>query len=172
MIDLFPKADALGPAPSYNLSAFVPEVVIMVAGVNDFIEATFDSAFQVTSTAEARLPPQQQWLAEYVALIRQIRQAYPQAAITSMAWPLEISLTLHDDWQMAMLYSTWMVAAASHVDAAGIPNHHFLQLDSLTPGAASPSNYCKSHPNAAAHTQIAAQLSKFIQGVVPSFAAS
>lgn len=44
----------------------------MAAGVNDFIEATFDSSFQVTSSAEARLPPQQEWVAEYVALIRQV----------------------------------------------------------------------------------------------------
>lgn len=172
MQDLLPKADALGPSPPYNLSAFVPEVVVMAAGVNDFIEATFDSSFQVTSSAEARLPPQQEWVAEYVALIRQIHETYPAASIISMAWPLEISLTLLGDWEKAQLYSSWMAAATSHVEAARIPNHHFLQLESLAPGTASPSKYCKNHPNAAAHAQIAAQLSKFVQAVVPSFASS
>lgn len=45
----------------------------MAAGVNDFIDATFDSAFLVTSDEEAPLPPQQQWLSQYVALIQQVR---------------------------------------------------------------------------------------------------
>lgn len=44
------------------------------------------------------------------------------------AYPLEVSLTLLGDWQKAQLYSSWMAAAASHVDAARIPNHHFLQV--------------------------------------------
>ncbi|KAL4428320.1 hypothetical protein ABPG75_002409 [Micractinium tetrahymenae] len=169
MRDLFPRADALNPASRYDTSAFQPQVVVLAAGINDFsdMEISYSAAkgVHVVAGRYGRLPSMQQWAAEHEVLVRQVRAAHPGAAIITLAWPLQVTLSLRTPEQ-ALTYSNYVAYTAAHLQSAGISNTFLLQLrgEGFNTG-----RYCKGHPDVATHELIAAQLASFVRAVVPGF---
>lgn len=47
---------ALGPASTYNYTAFVPQVVVLAAGINDFSYSSLSPTFKVLSGPLGPLP--------------------------------------------------------------------------------------------------------------------
>jgi hypothetical protein len=66
----------------------------------------------------------------------------------------------------AAIYLQYMAVAYSSLQAAGIKNTYLLQLNGE---ALKNDDWCFKHPNVAAHAQIAAQVARFLDGVLPSF---
>jgi hypothetical protein len=59
-----------------------------------------------------------------------------------------------------------MAVSYSNLQASGIKNIHLLQLHEE---ALKTDNWCFKHPSVATHAQIAAQVTRFLNGVLPSF---
>lgn len=59
MRQLFQRSDAMEPSSQYDLQAFVPQVVVVGGGTNDFTSATLSATKKVVSPD---VQPLQQWL--------------------------------------------------------------------------------------------------------------
>lgn len=66
-------------------------------------------------------------------------------------------------------YLQYMSSLYSEVQAEGLTNVHYLQLNAIGMPL---TDWCASHPSAAAHANIAAQLSAFIEAVIPEWTTS
>lgn len=84
MADLLHMSDALNPASSIDAASWVPQLVVMAAGTNDFHNWSLSGDHHVVPSAWAP-PTLQEWADGFEALIQQIRKTYPEAAIVVMA---------------------------------------------------------------------------------------
>ncbi|PRW56696.1 endo-1,4-beta- isoform A [Chlorella sorokiniana] len=157
------RADALSPSSRYNLAAFQPQVVVLAMGTNDFLEKA--------GTRNNRAPPYglpnlKAWTDGYLAVARELRRAYPSAAIINLVWPLEQLTAGVLTREQATKYQQWMAAAFARLQFAGVGNVHLLQLS----GAGLDSrSWCGAHPDVAAHALLAPQLESFVRGILPSW---
>ncbi|KAL4451810.1 hypothetical protein ABPG75_007472 [Micractinium tetrahymenae] len=159
--ELFQRADAMDPASLYDLRAWSPQVVLLAAGINDVGGLSLDKWGQI-DTGKQGAPALEFWLERYLALAVQIRQAYPAATLVHVVWPVEVLLGIRTAEQAA-IYLQYMAAAYSYLEAAGIGNQHLLQVKGT---GFNSSSWCGQHPDAAAHAQIAQQVTTFLDTVV------
>lgn len=167
MRDLVRASDALDPlsGSTYNLSSWVPQVIVMAAGTNDFQGYRLLEDHHVRPDPFA-LPTLQQWGDEYVAFTRELRAAFPEAPIIHLVWPLEVQLVGVKTLPQTAIYLQYMARAFTRVQQAGLGNMHFLQLDG---DAVNTSAFCMAHPDAGTHRDVARQLAEFIDSVLPEF---
>lgn len=100
-------------------------------------------------------------------LLPQIRRAYPTAALVQLAWPNELLLGGICSTEQALVYHALMGAAFSRLQAAGLRDVYFMQLSGDGIDAR---DWCQGHPNLASHAAIAAQVQRFLSGVLPGWA--
>lgn len=171
MAELFTRADALTAATQANLQSFIPQIVVLAAGTNDFrgIRIGIDS-HHLEGELLAEVAPIDAWLDKWEAYVRQIRAAYPAAAIITLVWPFEQQLAGVQGPYKTPAYLQYMAAAHTRLQMAGIQNTHLLQI--VGESFNSIQNWCFSHPDAAAHAKVAQQLIQYIAAVFPSWAAA
>ncbi|KAI7841724.1 hypothetical protein COHA_004590 [Chlorella ohadii] len=158
------RADALSPSSRYNLAAFQPQVVVLAMGTNDFLQK--DGGASDKRAPPFGLPNLKAWQDGYLAVVQELRRAYPSAAIVNLVWPreqLDAGVLSQDQ---AQRYQQRMAAAFERLRAAGMPNVHMLQLSGA---GLDSSNWCGAHPDVAAHALLAPQLEKFIRSILPSW---
>ena len=97
----------------------------------------------------------------------QINEVYDDPTIIIQVFPLEVQwqgVLTHDQ---TAAYLQYMSSLYSATQMMGMTNVHLLQLN----GADMPlDDWCVSHPSAAADANIAAQLTAYIQAVMPEWA--
>ncbi|KAL4428334.1 hypothetical protein ABPG75_002423 [Micractinium tetrahymenae] len=165
MRDLLHASDALNLNSTYNLSSWVPQIIVMAAGTNDF------QGYNLTAEGHVRpepfaLPTLQQWGDEYLAFMQELRATFPQAAIVQLVWPLEVQLVGVRTVPQTAIYLQYMGRAFTRLQQAGLDNNHFLQLDG---DAVNTTAFCMAHPDAGTHRDVARQLVEFIDSVLPLF---
>ncbi|KAL4420247.1 hypothetical protein ABPG77_003426 [Micractinium sp. CCAP 211/92] len=166
MTDLLHASDPLDPDSTYDLSSWVPQVVVMAAGTNDFQAYSLSGEHHVVPAPFA-LPTLQQWGDEYVAFIQELRAAFPEAAIINLVWPLEVQLVGVKTLPQTAVYLQYMARAFTRLQQAGLSNTHFLQLDG---DVINTTAFCMAHPDVGTHRDVARQLVEFISAVLPEFA--
>ena len=97
----------------------------------------------------------------------QINEEFDTPEIIIQVYPVEaqvgiILLTIEETAQ----YIQYMSDLFTAVQQEGLTNVHFLQINAVDMPL---DGWCQEHPSAAAHQVIAAQLSSFIEGVIPEW---
>jgi len=136
-------------------SSFVPQIVVMAGGTNDF---------------HGDPPPQDQWISDNLNFMSEITDEYGEnMQIILQVFPVEVQvqgvLTLNQTTQYLQYMSSLFTAAQQE----GQFNVHFFQLsgeDMLL------ENWCVAHPSAAADMNIAEQLTTYINRLLPNYARS
>ncbi|GAB4816607.1 hypothetical protein N2152v2_003653 [Parachlorella kessleri] len=162
---LFYRQDALDPTTNYTTQSFVPQIIVLAGGTNDFHNVTITADNHVVAGAVGT-PPVAEYVDRYLDFVQQIRALYPQAAIINLVWPLEVQMVGVLTPAQTTIYLQYMAAAYSRLQMAGIRDLYMLQL---TGEEYENTNWCVAHPNAATDAIVAGQLMQFIDAVLPSF---
>ncbi|KAL3146173.1 hypothetical protein ABBQ32_002883 [Trebouxia sp. C0010 RCD-2024] len=136
-------------------SSFVPQIVVMAGGTNDF---------------HGDLPPLEQWISDNLNFMSEITDEYGEnMQIILQVFPLEVQvqgvLTVNQTTQYLQYMSSLYTAAQQE----GQFNVHFLQLNGVDMPL---DNWCVAHPSSAADRNIAQQLLTYINRLLPNYATS
>lgn len=97
----------------------------------------------------------------------QINEVYDDPTIIIQVFPLEVQWQGVLTHEQTAAYLQYMSSLYSTTQMMGMANVHLLQLT----GANMPlDDWCVAHPSAAADANIAAQLTAFIEGIMPEWA--
>ena len=89
----------------------------------------------------------------------------PEIILQVFPWEVQFEGVL--TFNQTTVYLQYMAALFTEVQAEGLDNVHFLQLNALTMNL---SDWCSSHPSAAADQNISEQLIAYIDAILPSWA--
>lgn len=89
----------------------------------------------------------------------------PEIILQVFPWEVQFEGVL--TFNQTTVYLQYMAALFTEVQAEGLDNVHFLQLNALTMDL---SDWCASHPSAAADQNISEQLIAFIDAILPNWA--
>ena len=96
----------------------------------------------------------------------QINEEFDTPQIIIQAFPLEVQFQGVLTFNQTATYLQYMSGLYTAAEAEGMSNVHFLQLS----GVNLPTNdWCVDHPSAAADAVIAAQLTAYIEAVLPEW---
>jgi hypothetical protein len=121
----------------WNFSTWVPDIVLLNLGTNDFSGSNGD--------------PGQPFVTAYVAFLQQLRQYYAEATIVCLNGPMLVGA-------QATLAQTYIQSAISMTND---PKVLFMAFP--TQSQASGDEGCYAHPNVATHQAMATQLISFLQ---------
>ncbi|DBA74311.1 TPA: hypothetical protein ACH3X1_011086 [Trebouxia sp. C0004] len=135
-----------------NFSSWVPQVVVLAGGTNDF----------------HILPPPalEDWLLSYMDLINMINEEYDNPEIIIQVFPLEVNFEGVLTPNATTNYLQYMASVYTATQMEGMTNVHFLQLNAVGMNL---NGWCSNHPSAAADMTIAAQLTAYIEAVLPAW---
>lgn len=137
-----------------NTSAWVPQIVIMEGGTNDF-------------RLEAPKTSQEDWAQQYINFIRKVQGTYPQQPeIIVLAFSKEQQTVGILTDSAADTYLSYFDRLRQEVENQQIPNTHVLQLSGASINL---TDWCAAHPSAEAHMDIAEQLIMHIEDFIPAF---
>jgi len=131
----------------WDPSRFVPDVVVVTLGTNDFSPGDNPPASPRPNMAIA------DYVAAYEAFLTMLRADYPDADIYALSSPMlgngwpQATDTFADDLRAAV------AQVASDLNTAGDARVHAFVMTQLTPGLG-----CGTHPNAAQHEMLGLQL--------------
>ncbi|KAK9792752.1 hypothetical protein WJX73_006191 [Symbiochloris irregularis] len=131
-----------------NLSAWIPQVVVLAGGANDFHQ-------------DPPVTPMDDWVAQYISFIRQVQSTYGGSltSIVVVAWSrAQLDVPLPDN--QTQNYLRYQAALAQAIQEQGLSGAHFLQL---TADGMPLTGWCAAHPNRGAHANIAGQIEGFLQ---------
>lgn len=139
-----------------NYSAWVPQVVVIGSGGNDF-------------RGGRPFAPLDEWVSNVIGFMNTINKEFGNPEIITVVYPAETMLQGILDATQAETYRSYMFSLHQEAQAAGMTNVHQLVLDvsSMPLGG-----WCGAHPTAATDASIAAQLSAFIVEELPQWPSS
>ncbi|PRW45110.1 glycine oxidase isoform X1 isoform A [Chlorella sorokiniana] len=138
--DFWKRADALDPSSQFNMLSWVPQVIVMAAGTNDFANTSISDGHKVESGVLAKLPSMDDWVDEHVAFVKEIARTYPQAIIINLVFPLEQQLVGVRTLEQTLAYLQYLAASMARFQALRMKNVYTLQLD----GSQFPNTNCCS----------------------------
>lgn len=137
-------------SPQWDPQAFVPDVVVIALGTNDF------------SPGDSPRPPMtvQEFTAGYIPFVQKLRGYWPDAHIFAVSSPM-----LGDGWpspndKYLTDQQTALANVEAHFQSGGDPNVHAYNTTKLY------GDGCGTHPSVAQHQAMAAELGAFIQTTV------
>jgi len=95
----------------------------------------------------------------------QINEEYDTPEIIIQVFPLEVNFEGVLTPNATTDYLQYMAAVYTATQMEGMTNVHFLQLNAVGMNL---DGWCAAHPSAAADTTIAAQLTAYIEAVLPA----
>lgn len=150
---LFERSLPLDPSSTWDFSKFVPDVVVIMAGGNDFaIGLPVDQG--PATLAE--------FTAAYSALLVSVRRAYPAAHLL-VTVPPPVTDVEPPGRNTRTNVVTGVHAVVAQRNAAGDAKVYALEPD---PGDASEHTGCDGHPNAQFHERVAKELAAQIRAKV------
>jgi len=96
----------------------------------------------------------------------QINEEYDTPEIIIQVFPLEVNFEGVLTPNATTNYLQYMAAVYTATQMEGMTNVHFLQLNAVGMNL---DGWCAAHPSAAADTTIAAQLTAYIEAVLPAW---
>lgn len=135
-----------------NFTQWVPQVVVMAGGANDF-------ALDATDL--------ETWQTPYLEFIDQVNKVYSSPQIVILTYPLESGPT--GSYNQTSYYLQYMTSLYVSARLQGLSNVQIVQLNGInfpTDG------WCDGHPSVAAHANIANQLTAYLQAILPRWANS
>ncbi|KAK9849525.1 hypothetical protein WJX84_003061 [Apatococcus fuscideae] len=160
--EIYTRADGSIPDSVYDPKSYIPQVVVLAIGVNDFLDS---SAYPDLGT----------WTQVYVAVLTALTTDYPGVKIIMVQYPA----TLTNAYQPGLLYGNqvanlvppdnWPVydiyhqAAFTAAQAAGLTNVVYFELPDVV--GEFPRG-CAGHPSVQGDAAIAAQLAPFVSQVM------
>ena len=99
----------------------------------------------------------------------QVNMEYSSPEIIIQVFPWEVQFEGVLTFNQTTVYLQYMSALFTEVQAEGLNNVHFLQLNAQTMDL---SDWCSSHPSAAADVDISAQLIAFIDAILPNWSST
>ena len=102
-------------------------------------------------------------------MLLQINEEYDTPEIIIQVFPLEVQFEGVLTVNATAYYLQYMTAVYTATQMEGMSNIHVLQLNAVGMDL---DNWCSSHPNANADMTIAAQLTTYIEAILPSWSTS
>lgn len=99
----------------------------------------------------------------------QVNVEYSSPEIIIQVFPWEVQFEGVLTFNQTTVYLQYMSALFTEVQAEGLNNVHFLQLNAQTMDL---SDWCASHPSAAADMNISEQLIAFIDAILPNWSST
>lgn len=137
-------------SPEYDRAEFVPDVVVVALGTNDF------------SPGDSERPPLEvePYVESYIAFVERLRGYYPDAHIFCLSSPM-----LGDGWPDASYTSATslkqaIAAAEEHFSSAGDERVHAFEVSKLS------GTGCGTHPSVEQHALLGEELAEEIAQVV------
>ncbi len=100
-------------------------------------------------------------------LLVQINEEYDTPQVIIQAFPLEVQFQGVLTFNQTTAYLQYMSSLYTAAQAEGMSNVHFLQLNGVDMPL---DDWCVDHPSAAADANIAAQLTAYIEAILPEWA--
>ncbi len=101
-----------------------------------------------------------------INVMMQINEEYDTPEIIIQVFPLEVNFESVLSFNATTEYLQYMASVYTATQMEGMSNVHLLQLNAVGMDL---DGWCSDHPSAAADTTIAAQLTAFIEAVLPSW---
>jgi lysophospholipase L1-like esterase len=138
-------------SPTWDHAAYVPDVVVIALGTNDFSKGNAPAAsprpqLEVAAYRDA-----------YVAFVSRLRGYYPSAEIFALTSQL---LSDTDPPGAATALNTALTQAVDQLNTSGDAKVHFFATTRVAGRA------CSGHPDAAQHQQLADELTQELRGVL------
>ena len=100
-------------------------------------------------------------------MLVQINEEYDTPQVIIQAFPLEVQFQGVLTFNQTTAYLQYMSSLYTAAQAEGMSNVHFLQLNGVDMPL---DDWCVDHPSAAADANIAAQLTAYIEAILPEWA--
>lgn len=133
--------DELGP-PAWDHSAYVPDVVVVSLGTNDF------------NLGIGEFPDREEWVSAYVHFVRAIRSRYPQAHILLTEGAIVNDTPDHAQRSTLRAYISETVARVADPKVRAIESRHYS------------GDAADAHPTGAEHAAMARDLEPLIRAAV------